>query len=40
MISLIEAGGEVEDGEDVEVEDDMPGYEATEAFADEGVLLS
>jgi hypothetical protein len=40
MISLIEAGGEVEDGEDVEAGDDMLGYEATEAFVDEGVLLS
>ena len=35
MINLIEAGGEVGDGEDDEARDDMPGYEATEAFADE-----
>jgi hypothetical protein len=40
MISLIEAGGEAKDGEDVEAGDDMPVYEATKAFTDEGVLLS
>jgi hypothetical protein len=44
MISLIEAEGEAGDGagdgEDDEAGDDMLGYEATEAFVDEGVLLS
>jgi hypothetical protein len=40
MISLIEAEGEAGDGEDDEAGDDLLGYEATEAFVDEGVLLS
>ena len=40
MINLVENGREVEDDEDDEAGDDMPRYEATKAFADEGVLLS
>ena len=40
MINLIEVGGEAGDDEDGEARDDMPGYEAIEVFADEGVLLS
>jgi hypothetical protein len=39
-INLIETGGDVEDYKDHETGDDLCGYEATEAFADEGVLLS
>jgi hypothetical protein len=37
MIDLIETGGEAGDDK---AEDDMPEYEATKAFIDEGVLLS
>jgi hypothetical protein len=39
-INLIETRGDTEDEEDHETGDDMLEYEATEAFADEGVLLS
>jgi hypothetical protein len=37
MINLVENGGEAGDDEDDEARVDMPGYKATEAFADEGV---
>jgi hypothetical protein len=40
MINLVEIGVEAGDDKDDESEDDMPEYEATKAFVDEGVLLS